>query len=122
MIESQVSKMIDIFHRHVNDHIVASTHQEHLPNLGDGLDLTQKTIDHRSLILGQLDESNRFQVQANGSQIDVRMRAANDSRRLQTLDPFVAGRWREPHGRGDLFVGQPGILLQKTDNLEVCSV
>jgi hypothetical protein len=36
----------------VNDHIVASTHQEYSPDLGDGLYPTQESIDHRSLILG----------------------------------------------------------------------
>jgi hypothetical protein len=33
MIESQVSKIVDIFHHHVNDHIVASTHQEYSTGL-----------------------------------------------------------------------------------------
>jgi hypothetical protein len=51
--------MVDIFHHHVNDHTVASTHQEYSPDLGDGLYPTQESIDHRSLILGKLDEGHR---------------------------------------------------------------
>ena len=72
MIASQVSKMVDIFHHHVNDHIVASTHQEYSPDLGDGLYPTQQSIDHRSLILGKLDEGQCLQVQPNGPQIKRR--------------------------------------------------
>ena len=91
MIESQVSKMVDIFHHHVNDHIVASTHQEYSPDLGDGLYPTPESIDHRSLILGRLDEGQCLQVQPNGPQSNVGMSAANHSRHLQVLDSLVTG-------------------------------
>src|ERR1700756_40499 len=50
------------------------------------------------------------------------MGATDDSGGLEVFDPLVTGGRREADGGRNLLIGQPGILLKKADNLEVCSV
>ena len=71
--------MSDVLHSHVDDQIVAATHQERSPDFWDGLDLIYKLIDNSSLMSGQLDKEQRLQGEPDGSQINVGMGAAEDS-------------------------------------------
>jgi hypothetical protein len=42
-------------------------------------------------MLGQLNKEKRFQGQTDSSQINIGMSTADDSRRLEILNPFVTG-------------------------------
>ena len=81
--------MFDVLHRYVNDQVVAPTHQECSPNLGNRFRLIEEPIDYSSLMLGQFDKEKRFQGQTDSSQINIGMGAADDSRSLEILDPLV---------------------------------
>ncbi|HXP41976.1 MAG TPA: hypothetical protein VN833_17090 [Candidatus Acidoferrales bacterium] len=81
--------MFDVLHSYLNDQIVAPTHQKCSPDLWDRFRLIEESIDYSSLMLGQLDKEKGFQGQTDSSQINIGMSAAEDSRSLEILDPFV---------------------------------
>jgi hypothetical protein len=121
-VESEISQVIRITRRDVNEKIVAAGHVENAPHLGELDHVVAERVDKIPRVVAQTHSDHRFQPDTNRRGVDVGVGATQHPDSFETSHPFETGRGSDTYGFRKTIVGNPSILLQNTHYREGDSV
>lgn len=119
IVEHEGSQVIGVAGGDVDEEVVSAGQEIDVDHLGLASDLLDEGADLAAGTRLQTHRNHRLQRQANGRRVDLGVEAPDDTEILQSSDPTVAGRRRDPDGIGECAVGGAGIGVQEPQQTAV---
>ena len=121
-IECEVSQVVRIAGRDMDQEIVAPSHVKDTSDLWQLDDIRPKRIHQIPRMLSQADRDHRLEPHAKRSGIDIGVVTPNHSEAGEASHPFETGRGSHTDGFRKSIIGDASILLQNIHDGEVNSV
>jgi hypothetical protein len=118
VIVGQILQVLHVPDGDVGQQIEAAGEEEDLPDFGDLIEALHERVHGVPLMAGELHVDEGLHTEAQFGEIDIRVGAAEQAGGTQLLEAFVARRGRQADGGGELFIREPRIFRQQSQQSE----